>query len=155
MKSLSNLSAGAINLQDIVEMESLILKSLQWNLCPPTASSFCYDFHFLLPAEIDAAVKKSLLENSYFHCELSLCQGNLRTLKPSEVAFAATLNAIGIFDESAFPMAVKQKFVHDIEMYCTTTHDIESIRFARREISSLKERSKQFMLQTEKQVEME
>lgn len=148
MKSLSTLSAGEFTAQDIVRMESLILKTLHWNLCPPTASSFCHHFYFLLPPVIKETVKKTVLERSCFYCELSLVQGNLVVLKPSQVAFAAMLNAMNDVcpDGSVISLHAKQRFLQDVELHTGMKQDLKSIEFARQEMISLYKRSKQYFL---------
>ncbi len=116
MKSLSKLSSGAVTIQEMTEMEYIVLKALDWNLCPPTASNFCTYFHTLLPecyasssstttsgsndnnmntkATVSVRVRQSILERSYFFAELSLFEYSLSLFDQSEIAFASILNSL-------------------------------------------------------------
>ena len=144
MKSLANLSSGDISIEDITTMESLILKNLKWEMCPPTAPSFCSFFHALLPSDIKPSVAQAILQRSLFFTELSLFEYSLISFKPSEIAFAATLNAIDGLDDSLFSLKSKESFVDYIAHYCRmddTSHRINALQV---KMMALYRRSKQF-----------
>ena len=137
MKSLSNLSNGEIAVQDISEMESIILKNLNWNLCPPIASIFCKYFILLLPYDTNVSVRRSILERSCFFSELSLFQRSFVLLQQSEIAFAAILNAVDELNSLKFPSKIKINFIQDLEYYSGLCKNSNQIYAARAKMLSL------------------
>jgi hypothetical protein len=147
IKSLVDLNDGEITTQDITEMESIILKTLNWMLCPPTASNFCTYFIALLPTKVaKPSVIQSILQRSHFFTELSLFNNSscLVQLNQSEIAFAATLNAIEALSPALLPLKSKLSFINDITFFSGMDHTSDHIISARNEIWALYRQSKQF-----------
>ena len=97
MKSLSALSRGEFSAVHIAEMECVILHTLSWNLYPPTSANFIYHSHTLLPT-IKDSTKQTILQRSF--AELAVMEYSFVTVNPSDIAFAAILNALDGLDVS-------------------------------------------------------
>jgi hypothetical protein len=144
MKSLANLSRGEISVKDITEMESMILKNLNWKLCPPTASIFCSHFYVLLPSDIDQSVRQSILQQSCFFTELSLFKYSFALINQSEIAFAAILNAIEGLSSSLLSQKRRIRFIEDVEFYTGIDHTSDRVNITRDNLWILYRRTKQF-----------
>jgi hypothetical protein len=144
MKSLVDLNGGEISIQDIVEMESMILKTLNWNLFPPTASTFCTYFFLLWPTEATkSSMMQSLLQRSCFFSELSAFDNSLvLELSQSEIAFAATLNAIEGLSPALLSLKSKLSFIYDIAFLSGLNHTSDRINLARDKIWALYQQSR-------------
>lgn len=100
---LSDLSRGEFDMSDVSEMESLILKTLEWNLHPPTAIAFAsifLDYFFSSSNMLHVPINDldDISDVSSFFCELAVCDYFFVPMKPSRVALAAILNALeGMF----------------------------------------------------------
>jgi hypothetical protein len=144
MKSLTDLNGNEITIQDITEMESMVLKTLDWNLCPPTASAFCTYFFLLWPTEATkSSTMQSVLQRSCFFSELSLFDNSLvLVLNQSEIAFAATLNALEELSPTLLPLKLKLSFIHNIALSSRIDHTSDCISLARDKIWALYQQSR-------------
>jgi len=97
MISLSALSRGEFSAVHIAEMECVILHTLSWNLYPPTSANFIYHSRTLLPT-IKDSTKQTILQRSF--AELAVMEYSFVTVNPSDIAFAAILNALDGLDVS-------------------------------------------------------
>jgi hypothetical protein len=99
---LSDLSRGEFDMRDVSEMESLILRSLGWNLHPPTSiscASLLLDCFFASRVvSITSADLDDVYDVSLFFCELAVCDYYFVPLRSSTIAVASILNALeGMF----------------------------------------------------------
>ena len=99
---LSDLSRGEFDMQDVAEMESHIVRSLKWNLHPPTAVAFStllLDYIFCdRSSNMPSADIDDLYDIASFFTELAVCDYYFVTTTPSALAFACILNALeGMF----------------------------------------------------------
>jgi hypothetical protein len=144
MKSLTELNGNdKITIQDITEMESMILKTLNWTLCPPTASAFCNYFFLLWPTEvIKLSTMQSILQRSCFFSELSVFDNSLVSLlNQSEIAFAATLNAIEELSPTLLSSKSKLSFIDKIAFSSGMDPTSDRINSARDKIWALYQKS--------------
>jgi hypothetical protein len=144
MKSLSELSKGEFKAEDINEMESMILKALDWNMTPPTSANFCGHFHALLPPTIRPSVRQTILQRSCFFSELAVIDYSFIAIRQSETAFAAVLNVLEGLNPSLFTAQEKQGFIELMEEQSGMCHNSERINLARDKLWDLYRRSKQF-----------
>jgi Cyclin, N-terminal domain/Cyclin, C-terminal domain len=99
---LSDLSRGEFDMNDVCRMERTILKTLSWNLHPPTSiaiSSIYLDYFFASKVvTITSADLDDIYDVSSFFCELAVCDYFFVLFKQSTIALAAILNALeGMF----------------------------------------------------------
>jgi Cyclin, N-terminal domain/Cyclin, C-terminal domain len=99
---LSDLSRGEFDMRDVSEMESLILRSLAWNLHPPTAiscASLLLDNFFMSrTVPMSSTDLDDVYDVSLFFCELAVCDYYFVPLRSSSIAVASILNALeGMF----------------------------------------------------------
>jgi hypothetical protein len=96
------LSHGSYTAHQIEDMEKIMLKALDWRMNPPTAVAFLYHFMKLLPGEMmKLTLRETVYELASIQIELSVCEHEFVTVKPSVIAFSALLNAVESVDESA------------------------------------------------------
>ena len=146
MESLAELSRGEFLVEDIAEMETILLKALDWNMCPPTAFCFCGHFHALLPKNTKASVRQTILQRSYFFSELSVMEYSFAlSCNPSEVAFAAILNSLADLNPSFFVgQDGKDDFINDIEQCSGLSRVSQRIRHTQDKLWGLYQRSSQY-----------
>lgn len=99
---LSDLSRGEFDMRDVAEMEGVVLRSLDWNLHPPTSLAFANLFLDYFFASRIVSLSSTDVEDIYdvssFFCELAVCDYFFLTISPSRVAIASILNALeGMF----------------------------------------------------------
>jgi len=146
-ESLTYLSNGEFTAQDITETEDLILKTLDWNLHPPTASWFCTSFHCSLPPSFilgKPSVCQLILERSCFFSELSVMEHSFSSFYPSEVAFAAILNTLEGLRASLMSNDTKREFVRNIEEHTGLSCSSERIKMMKDRLWALYLHSRQF-----------
>jgi hypothetical protein len=123
MNSLANLSKGEFLVEDITQMESVLLKALDWNMNPPTAASFCGYFIALLPPHVTSVTRQAIYHQSCFFYELSVMDYSFMvTANQSEVAFAGILNSLAGLSLSLLSVQDKKDFIKDIEGYTGMSH---------------------------------
>eukprot|EP00540_Astrosyne_radiata_P004473 CAMPEP_0116851034 /NCGR_PEP_ID=MMETSP0418-20121206/16490_1 /TAXON_ID=1158023 /ORGANISM="Astrosyne radiata, Strain 13vi08-1A" /LENGTH=274 /DNA_ID=CAMNT_0004482995 /DNA_START=53 /DNA_END=877 /DNA_ORIENTATION=+ len=86
--TIAKLSQGAYSEQQVVAMETVILKSIGWRMNPPTATSFLHSFLTLLPTQ-----EKSFVQLAQYQTELAVLEYEFVGVNPSTIAFAALANA--------------------------------------------------------------
>jgi len=118
--SFMELSRGNFTVDHIVSMESVILRTLSWQLHPPTPLTFVNHLLLMIPNEPKNSEQIiTLHEISLFLTELSVCDYFFVTRKPSSIAMACILNAI---DEIKLSPVIVQKFICDLRQ--NTTLDV-------------------------------
>lgn len=99
---LSDLSRGEFEMADVAEMENCILRSLSWQLHPPTSVAFgtlLLDYVFAdFSTEFSSSDMDDIYDVSSFFCDLAVCDYFFVPIKSSTIGIAAILNALeGMF----------------------------------------------------------
>ena len=103
LMTLANLSRGQFGPASILEMEKLLLTSLQWRLHPPTLYAFCTFLLKLLPSNgenprfgLKPTIASELFEVAMYVAELSVCDAFFveRQIPSSIIALAAICTAM-------------------------------------------------------------
>ena len=95
MSSMIELSRGCFTVNQMAAMEISLIRSLRWNLHPPTSQSFVQRFLLLLPSTgVNSDILYDVLELSRFLTELSVIDYFFVSHRPSKVALAALANAM-------------------------------------------------------------
>mmetsp|Transcript_5695 Transcript_5695/g.7004 ORF Transcript_5695/g.7004 Transcript_5695/m.7004 type:complete len:334 (+) Transcript_5695:68-1069(+) len=145
MTSLADLSRGEFLVEDIAEMENVLLKALDWNMCPPTASCFCGYFHALLPSNTKASVRQTILQRACFFSDLSVMDYSfVVSTNQSEIAFASILNSLAGLSSTLFGGDGKDDFIKDIEQCSGLDRKSERMKAAQDKLWSLYRRSSQY-----------
>lgn len=104
LSTLANLSRGQFGPASILEMEKLLLSSLDWRLHPPTLYAFVSLLLKLLPSTnedpnygLKPSIAIELFEVAMYVAELSVCDAFFveRQIPPSTIALAAICTAMG------------------------------------------------------------
>ena len=100
---------GMYSPQEIVQMESIILKALQWRLNGPSPQEFIVGLLHLLPSTSVSSsnhkvrvVKEKLKTLAYSHVESSMLDYTMAVQLPSRVAYAALLVAMSKLSHDVF-----------------------------------------------------
>ena len=100
---LADLSQGVFSAQDIEEMESMLLQTLQWQLNPPTSAAFVRVYLDLVPQKLLSRELKSIAYKLAEHqAEYALTDERLLYERKAAVAFWAvenTLEQLHIYDD--------------------------------------------------------
>jgi len=111
--SLSQLSRGEFDAAHIIEMEQIILKTLNWRLHPPTVQCFINTLYWLLPST-STPVTRAIHQRANFFAELALFDYSFVTQPRSAIALAALLNAMEGMDETVVSKAEQRRFVETL-----------------------------------------
>jgi len=115
MSSLADLSRGHFTTEMIERMEQMILLTLDWRVHPPTPLQFMHLFFKLLP--LPEEQKQDFFELARFLTELAICDYYFVTEMPSNLAYAAILNALEFRgSHGAAPISARavQEFLHEM-----------------------------------------
>ena len=112
---LADLSRGEITVQDILGMESMILNTLAFKLCPPVSHSFISTFANFLPSIARNEIGQYIVQKAFFLSELSTMVLSCKSMPPSFIAFAAILNALDEINDSLLSKSDRDTFVQKIE----------------------------------------
>lgn len=112
---LSDLSQGMYSEMDFVHIEQRILEALNFRVSGPTTLSFVQVFMGLAPVTIHPDVVAVILDFARYQTELLVTDQSFITIRPSEAAFAAVLNAMEGLDESILSLQARVRFVRIIE----------------------------------------
>lgn len=147
-KSLASLTRGEFSVEDITQMETMLLKALDWQLCPPIAASFCGYFNVLLQPHIKSSVRRTILQRSCFFSELGVMDFSLTMsgVNQSEIALAAILNSMSGVSSDLFSNVDKNEFVKAIEQCSGMDSQSLSIKMARKALWVLYHRSTQYSI---------
>lgn len=134
--SFAKLSRGKYSKEDVEMMELEILVALNWRVNPPTPSVFAHAFVkglglFSNDEDEDGAVRTALEERIL---ELVQCQVDeavsdyeLSCLhRPSHVAFAAVVNAMGSLDMEPSDLRSVKKLKETLEISAATIHNVSA-----------------------------
>ena len=157
ISSLASLSRGEYSIENIADMEKALLQALDWNICPPTATCFCYHFHAFIPSppKIKPSVSQTILQRSCFFSELAVMDYSLTvSVNPSAVAFGSLLNVLAGMSTTLFPQDEREKFIDQIE-YCTDiSHDCDIMKEIQLKLWSLYRQSSQYKMYDSKKIEV-
>jgi|UniRef100_A0A8J9WZT6 hypothetical protein len=126
---LADLSRGCYTEMEFVHMEQTILQALKWRVNGPTLLGFVAHFVALLPESVHPAIAETIFDYARYQTEIAIAEHVLVSIKPSEVALAAVLNAIEGMDVALLPLKVQGKFVRNIERFSEIfIDDVEHIQ---------------------------
>lgn len=95
LQTVSRLSRGTYSPDEIKNMESCILFSLQWKLNPPTALSFARQFADLIPDDVlSQDVRQAAYDVTKYQTELAVNECELISVNVSVVAYCALMNSL-------------------------------------------------------------
>lgn len=152
---LSDLSRGEFDMHDVSKMESHILKTLSWNLHPPTSIAFAsifLDYFFAaFTVPLSSADMDDVYDVSSFFCELAVCDYYFVTLPASSIALAAILNSLeGMFGPEN---KIASEVLHAaMRVHFGFRHDLADVR---NRLWTLYERSEECALSNDKVYEDE
>mmetsp|Transcript_31073 Transcript_31073/g.51332 ORF Transcript_31073/g.51332 Transcript_31073/m.51332 type:complete len:312 (-) Transcript_31073:114-1049(-) len=94
---VSSLSRGTYSEEEITAMERTILSALGWQMNPPTALSFVYQYLSLIPEDmISESEKSGIMDLSKFQTELAVSDIWFQGVNPSTIALASLTNAMNV-----------------------------------------------------------
>jgi len=116
ISSILALSNADFSSEDIVSMETDLLKSLLWNVHPPTPHAFINDILSMLPYfwEIPASIKDRFAQYCYYMIELSALDYFFVSHSPSSIAMAAFIVAMDEFHSLGLPPQVGEMYLNTI-----------------------------------------
>ena len=111
-KALSRLCYGHFEGEEILATESDILVALEWFVNPPTFHQIALAFSQVHPLRLVSAQNNSYVyEAARFQCELAVFLPDLiMKYRPSEIVFAAMLNAMEKIDPVILTELTKSQF---------------------------------------------
>lgn len=112
---LADLSHGMYDEMEFVTMEQTILQTLKFRVNGPTPLSFVQHFMALTPKGIHYRVSQLLMDFARFQTELVISQQKFVAIRPSEIGFAAILNAIEGIGENLVSRRDQAAFIRNIE----------------------------------------
>ena len=113
VSSLAQLSRGEFEATHIVEMEQIILKTLNWRLHPPIVQCFINALYGLIPSS-STPITRAIHQRATFFAELALFDYSFVTQPRSLLALAALLNAMEGMDETVVSKAEQMRFVETL-----------------------------------------
>jgi len=112
---LADLSRGCYEEMEFVHKEEELLQGLKWRVGGPTCLGFIQHYLALIPDTVHPAVVQALMDYARYQTELAISEHSLVDMPPSEVAFAALLNAMEGMDLHLLPPKTQAKFVRTLE----------------------------------------
>ncbi|GFH55987.1 hypothetical protein CTEN210_12463 [Chaetoceros tenuissimus] len=101
--TLADLSKGEISATDIIHMETIMLKALDYHLCPPTCQTFIVLFAELLPVSVlESSIVSHIIQQAMYIAELSTMHLLMKGVKASVVSVGAMWKVMDMMvDENA------------------------------------------------------
>ena len=118
LSSLIKLGRGLFTEQDVIDMERTILKTLKWQVHPPTSICFLRQFLRLLPSTISPVARYKIAEVTRFVSEISVCLYKFVDAPSSIVAYAGMLIAMDRIEEPTLPSWQRQEIFHAMATLC-------------------------------------
>lgn len=112
---LADLSRGCYEEMEFVHKEEELLQALKWRVGGPTALGFIQHYLALLPETVHPAIAEALMDYARYQTELAISEHSLVDMPPSEIAFAALLNAMEGMDINLLPPKAQAKFIRTLE----------------------------------------
>lgn len=123
LAKLVELSRGEFLSSDVMEMETLILQTLQWRVNPVTVHSFIHSLVQLVPVS-NGSVVAAIYDRAIFFAELCLFDYSYVSRSRLSIAVAAVLNALEGIGEGLTNEDSEQAFLETIRI--NTNVDISS-----------------------------
>ena len=120
---LADLSRGCYEEMEFVHKEEELLQALKWRVGGPTCLGFIQHYLALMPDSVHPAIAEALMEYARYQIELAISEHSLVDMPPSELAFAALLNALEGMDINLLPPKTQAKFVRTIEKVASVSAD--------------------------------
>mmetsp|Transcript_34961 Transcript_34961/g.84608 ORF Transcript_34961/g.84608 Transcript_34961/m.84608 type:complete len:386 (+) Transcript_34961:196-1353(+) len=114
LDSMVKLGRGLFNEDDVIDMETKILKVFNWHVHPPTAVCFMRQLLRLLPPETSPVARYIIVEVTRFISEVSACLYKFLKYKPSALSLAAIMIAMERIDETTLPYWQRQQFMYNV-----------------------------------------
>jgi hypothetical protein len=92
LEELTTMSRGEIQVRDIISMGTVMIKSLTWEHRIVTPLDFVGVWLGLISQDLRS---QRVLDSACYLVEIAVCDASLSTIKASDVALAAVLNALG------------------------------------------------------------
>jgi hypothetical protein len=124
--SLAELSRGEFEIEHIAEMERIILKTLNWNMNPPTAQSFIERLLSFVQVS-DSKLKAALYHRALFFAELAVYDYSFVVDKRLFVAMACMLNAMEGMNDSVEAARARREFLQEVSSALSATFDEEEL----------------------------
>jgi len=137
ISSLIELSRGYFSPEHINAMEESILRSLKWQMHPPTSLCFARHFILLLPNDCSSSVKHEIMELSRFLTELSVCDYFFVTRNPSSAALAAILTSMETLPKNRLSFRTKNEFLSAIANVANIQYDAEEVTECRERLKEM------------------
>jgi hypothetical protein len=114
LDSMVKLGRGLFNEDDVIEMETAMLKAFRWHVHPPTPVCFMRQFLRLLPRETSPVARYVIVEVTRFISEISACLYKFVKYRASSMAFAAIMIAMERTDEATLPLWQRHQFLYNV-----------------------------------------
>ena len=114
LDSMVKLGRGLFNEDDVIDMETKILKAFDWHVHPPTAVCFMRQLLRLLPPETTPVARYIIVEVTRFISEVSACLYKFLKYPPSTLSLAAIMIAMERIDERTLPYWQRQQFMYNV-----------------------------------------
>ena len=95
-----------------------ILKTLNWQVHPPTSICFLRQFMRLLPSSISLVARYKIAEVTRFVSEISVCLYKFVDAPASAVAYAGMLIAMDRIEDHILPSWQRQQIFHAMATLC-------------------------------------
>lgn len=146
--SLAQLSRGEFDAAHIIEMEQIILKTLNWRLHPPIVQCFINALYGLLPSP-STPVSRAIHQRATFFAELALFDYSFVTEPRSVIALAALLNAMEGMDETVVSKADQTRFVETLRDSLKIDHSEDKVDSIRNRLWFIYSQSVQYQADSE------
>eukprot|EP00591_Stephanopyxis_turris_P002248 CAMPEP_0195507552 /NCGR_PEP_ID=MMETSP0794_2-20130614/979_1 /TAXON_ID=515487 /ORGANISM="Stephanopyxis turris, Strain CCMP 815" /LENGTH=287 /DNA_ID=CAMNT_0040634275 /DNA_START=63 /DNA_END=923 /DNA_ORIENTATION=- len=114
MDVLVKLGRNEFSTLQMSKMEIILLSALKWHVHPPTSARFVQELVRPLTGLVKPEVAKTLTDHALFLTEISVCDYNFVTQKPSIIAVASILNALGSIDSFQLPTDSRLRFLQEL-----------------------------------------
>jgi hypothetical protein len=114
LDSMVKLGRGLFDENDVIDMETKMLKAFRWHVHPPTPVCFMRQFLRLLPPEATPVSRYIIVEVTRFISEISACLYKFVKYPASSMAFAAIIIAMERIDDSTLPLWQRHQFLYNV-----------------------------------------
>jgi hypothetical protein len=126
--AVSTLSRGTYSEEEITAMERTILSALGWQMNPPTALSFVYEYMGLMPeGMLSDSEKDGIMDLAKFQTELAVSDVWSQGTNPSTIALASLTNAMNFTNLSNKTIAFFISSVIQAGKICCDVDDLLDI----------------------------
>lgn len=114
LDSMVKLGRGLFNEDDVIAMESQILKAFKWHVHPPTPVCFMRQLLRFLPPETTPVARYMIVEVTRFISEISACLYKFIKYPASTMALSSIMIAMERIDAPTLPKWQREQFVNDV-----------------------------------------